>query len=375
MQLAAIVVSLVLGAVGIALFARAIAQIYRFVRLGQPVPAGLRTDDPAQRTLTLAREFFGHTRMNRWGIVGFAHWFVAVGFFTLVLTLVHAFGQLFQADWTLPLIGTWAPYEVFTEFIGLMTTLGILTLIVIRQLNLPSRAGRKSRFTGSKAGQAYFVEYVILIIGVAILTLRGLEGALHDVHGYEAAYFVSYPLIAALEGLSTGTLQNLTYLVALIKIGTTGVWMIVVGLNTNMGVAWHRFLAFPNIWFKREARGGTALGELQPMTSAGKLLGGCLLLTLHRLAAAGEQVGGLGVRVVAQRHDQQLGRERLAGVPGGALRLAAPALRAGGEVEDALPGEVLDLGDAELVVLARVLEVDRPAARDHGRERAERDVA
>ena len=37
--------------------------------------------------------------MNRWGIVGFAHWFVAVGFLTLPPTLVNAFGQLFQADW------------------------------------------------------------------------------------------------------------------------------------------------------------------------------------------------------------------------------------------------------------------------------------
>ncbi|QPP07887.1 (Fe-S)-binding protein [Streptomyces bathyalis] len=270
MQLAAIVVSLVLAAVGIALFARAIAQIYRFVRLGQPVPEGLRTDDPGARTLTVAREFFGHTRMNRWGIVGFAHWFVAIGFFALVLTLVHALGQLFRADWTLPLIGTWAPYEIFTEFLGLMTTLGIVTLIVIRLLSLPSRAGRKSRFAGSKAGQAYFVEYVILTIGVAILVLRGLEGALHGVHGYEASYFVSYPLVAAFKGLSVSALQNLTYLVALIKIGTSFVWMIVVGLNTNMGVAWHRFLAFPNIWFKRDAQGGTALGELRPMVSGGK---------------------------------------------------------------------------------------------------------
>jgi Fe-S oxidoreductase len=270
MQLAAIIVSLVLAVVGIALFARAVAQIYRHVRLGRPVPAGTRTDDPAQRTLTVAKEFFGHTRMNRWGIVGFAHWFVAIGFFTLVLTLVNAFGQLFRADWTLPLIGTWLPYEMFVEFIGLMTAAGILTLIVIRQLNRPSGAGRKSRFTGSKTGQAYFVEAVILIIGLAILTLRGLEGALHHVEGYAAGYFVSYPLVAAFDGLGVSALQNLVYLTAMIKIGTSFVWMIVVGLNTNMGVAWHRFLAFPNIWFKREASGDVALGALQPMVSGGK---------------------------------------------------------------------------------------------------------
>ncbi|MFF7675350.1 (Fe-S)-binding protein [Actinacidiphila glaucinigra] len=270
MQLAAIIVSLVLAVVGVALFSRAIAQIYRFVRLGQDVPAGTRTDDWRARTVTVVREFLGHTRMNRWGVVGVAHWFVAVGFFSLVLTLVNAFGQLFEAEWVLPVIGHWLPYEVFVEFIGLMTTLGILTLITIRQLSRPGRAGRKSRFTGSNTGQAYFVESVILIIGLAIMTLRGLEGALAEVHGYEAAYFASYPLVAAFGGLSVGTLQNLVYLTAMIKIGTSFVWMIVVSLRTDMGVAWHRFLAFPNIWFKRNADGAVALGALLPMASGGK---------------------------------------------------------------------------------------------------------
>ncbi|MEU5370920.1 (Fe-S)-binding protein [Streptomyces sp. NPDC005951] len=270
MQLAAIIVSLVLTVVGVALVARAVAQIYRFVRLGQAVPAGSRTDDPKQRTITLIKEFVGHTRMNRWGIVGVAHWFVAVGFLTLGLTIVTAYGQLFKADWVLPYIGTFLPYEVYIEFIALGTTLGILVLIAIRQLNLPSRAGRKSRFTGSKMGQAYFVEAVILIIGAAIMVLRGLEGALHHVDGYGPAYFASYPLVMAFEGLSTETLQNLVYLFAMIKLGTTMIWAITVGLNTNMGVAWHRFLGFPNIWFKRNADGEVALGALQPMTTAGK---------------------------------------------------------------------------------------------------------
>lgn len=270
MQLAAIIVSLVLTVVGVALITRAVAQIYRFVRLGQPVPAGSRTDDPKQRTITLVKEFLGHTRMNRWGIVGFAHWFVAIGFLTLPPTLLQAYGQLFQADWVLPIIGGWLPFEMYIEFIGLMTVVGIVTLMAIRLLNLPSRAGRKSRFAGSKAWQAYFVEYIILIIGLAILVLRGLEGAIHHVGSYDAAYFVSYPLVLAFEGLSLGTLQTLIYFTAMIKIGTSLIWMITVSLNTNMGVAWHRFLGFPNIWFKRNADGDVALGALQPMTSGGK---------------------------------------------------------------------------------------------------------
>ncbi|MFD7504194.1 heterodisulfide reductase-related iron-sulfur binding cluster [Streptomyces sp. NPDC059850] len=270
MQLAAIIVSLVLIAVGVALFGRAILQIYRFVTLGQPVPAGTRTDDPTGRTVTVVKEFLGHTRMNRWGIVGVAHWFVAVGFFSLLLTIVNAVGQLFQSDWLLPVIGDWLPWEIFTEAIGLMTTLGILTLIVIRQLNRPDDAGRKSRFSGSNIGQAYFVEAVILIVGLSIMTLRALEGVQHGVDHYEIGFFASYPLIAAFKGLSLTTIQNLTYLVAMIKIATSFIWMITVSLKTDMGVAWHRFLAFPNIWFKREADGDVALGALPPMVSDGE---------------------------------------------------------------------------------------------------------
>ncbi|AZQ72408.1 MULTISPECIES: (Fe-S)-binding protein [Streptomyces] len=270
MQLAAIIVSLVLIAVGVALFGRALFQIYRFVRLGQPVPAGTRTDEPVQRTVTVAKEFLGHTRMNKWGVVGVAHWFVAVGFFSLLLTIVNAIGQLFKADWLLPIIGDWTPYNVFVEFVGTMTVLGILALIVIRQLNRPGGAGRKSRFAGSNTGQAYFVESVILIVGVCIYMLHALEGAQHHVDGYEASFFLSYPVVSWLEGMDVSTLQNLTYFFAGLKIATSFIWMITVALKTDMGVAWHRFLAFPNIWFKREASGDVALGALQPMTSRGE---------------------------------------------------------------------------------------------------------
>ncbi|MFD5873896.1 (Fe-S)-binding protein [Streptomyces sp. NPDC060322] len=270
MQLAAIIVSLVLIVVGVALFARALLQIYTFMRLGQNVPAGTRTDEPVQRTVTVAKEFLGHTRMNRWGIVGVAHWFVAVGFFSLLLTIVNAVGQLFQADWLLPIVGEWAPYNVFVEFIGTMTVLGIAVLIVIRQLSRPDKPGRKSRFAGSNFGQAYFVEAVILIVGVCIFTLHALEGAQHHVNSYEASFFISYPVVSWFRGMDLSTLQNLTYFFAGLKIATSFIWMITVALKTDMGVAWHRFLAFPNIWFKRNADGAVSLGALLPMTSGGK---------------------------------------------------------------------------------------------------------
>ena len=71
-----------------------------------------------------------------------------------------------------------------------------------------------------------------------------------------------------------------------------------------------------------------------------------------------DEVRRLGERVVAQVHDHELRRQRLFGVPGRALGLTAATLGAGREVEEALPGEVLDLAAAEHGVLGGVLEVD-----------------
>jgi Fe-S oxidoreductase len=48
------------------------------------------------------------------------------------------------------------------------------------------------------------------------------------------------------------------------------IWFIVIGLNLNMGIAWHRFLAFFNIYFKKYPSKQNALGALPPMISHGQ---------------------------------------------------------------------------------------------------------
>ena len=117
--------------------------------------------------------------------------------------------------------------------------------------------------------QGYFVEGVILGVGLCIVALRGLEYALLT-HGGEHAgnasplhFPLSFPLGEAFSGLSTGTIENAIYLVAMLKIVISFAWMITISLTPTMGVAWHRFLAFFNIWFKRESSGRTALGRGQ----------------------------------------------------------------------------------------------------------------
>ncbi|NED63417.1 (Fe-S)-binding protein, partial [Streptomyces sp. SID10244] len=59
---------------------------------------------------------------------------------------------------------------------------------------------------------------------------------------------------------------------AVVKLMSGMIWLAVVGTHIDWGVAWHRFAAFFNIYFKREADGGVALGALKPMMSQGQIL-------------------------------------------------------------------------------------------------------
>ena len=63
--------------------------------------------------------------------------------------------------------------------------------------------------------------------------------------------------------------MQVVQLIAAIKILVSMLWVIVIALNLNMGVAWHRFLAPFNIFFKRNLDGSPALGELPEMISHG----------------------------------------------------------------------------------------------------------
>ncbi|MDN5789924.1 MAG: 4Fe-4S dicluster domain-containing protein [Micrococcales bacterium] len=275
LQIVAVVICLAVTVVAIALLVKTINHYIATFALGQPEN---RSDNRGARTRTLLREFLGHTRMSRLPVVAIAHWFTMISFGVLFLVLVNAFGQLFAPDFQLPLIGHWLPFEWVTEFFAWAGFIGILVLMAIRQKNHPRSAagerGRDSRFFGSVWWQAYYVEYTILGVTFCILVLRGLEYALGQATGVDTATLLHFPLTAWIGGLfagmSVGAIENLIVIIAAIKILISFAWMITIALTPTMGVAWHRFLAFFNIFFKRHADGRTSLGELQPIRVKGE---------------------------------------------------------------------------------------------------------
>ncbi|WP_309649562.1 (Fe-S)-binding protein, partial [Nocardioides sp.] len=277
MQIVAIVISLAFTAVAVVLTTRAVRSMVATMKIGQPALG--RTDQPVARTVTMVKETFLHTRMLQWTVVGIMHWFVYLAFIILSSAVFTGYFQLFDPEFALPVIGHFFLFEWVSEVIGLLSTVGILYLIYYRQKNHPRSLGRKSRFFGSTMWQAYFVEVMALLEGGAILFIRGAEYNLGQAHGETDKYSgFHFPISQFFGNLyptgadSIGTLENIIIAIAMFKILLAMVWLIVISANLTMGVAWHRFTAWPNIWFKRESSGRTALGAVKPLTSDGKAI-------------------------------------------------------------------------------------------------------
>ena len=229
-----------------------------------------RGENKGQRLRMAAREIFGHTKMFNFTVVGFAHWFVMVGFVVLFGTLITAYGQLINPKFALPFIGHFWVYEYITELIAWATGIGIVTLIGIRQVT--RLRNKRSRFFGSRMGRAYYVEFTILLIVFCVIALRGLEGALSNEISWNRHFITTWFIASIFKSLTLPQLTSTIQLVATIKIVGSMAWFIVIASNLTMGVAWHRFLAPFNIFFRRNADGKSSLGPLPEMLSHGEVV-------------------------------------------------------------------------------------------------------
>ena len=220
--------------------------LYRLIASGQPDHS--RSNLKGRRLALMTKEVLGHSKMLNFTATGIAHWFVMIGFVSLFGTLATAYGQVLDPHFVLPIIGRWDPYIYFTLGIAWLNGISIVTLIGIRQVTRLVRKGRSSRFFGSYNARAYFVEAVILIIVFCVVGLHQLEIELD-------------------KGADVGAVISI---VATIKIVVSMTWFIVIAAKLTMGVAWHRFLAPFNIFFKRNVGSAPTLGALPEMLSHGK---------------------------------------------------------------------------------------------------------
>lgn len=249
------VLGIVLSAPAWVLFIRAARRLYLFIAAGQPAPG--RTNRPVRRGVQVLKEVFFHTELIRRPAIAVAHWFVMVGFLIGSLVWFEAYIQTFNPAGGWPLLSQWSLYHFAEEVLAIGTVLGIGFLFAIR-LSTGMRE-RLSRFYGSNALSAFFVEGVIFLEGAGMLLVKAGKIATYG-HASPWADFLTQYLARFLPASPI-----MVSAFALFKLLVGMVWLVVVARNLTWGVAWHRFLAFFNIFFQRNPDGAPALGKVLPL--------------------------------------------------------------------------------------------------------------
>jgi Fe-S oxidoreductase len=256
-----LIIGLAMTAVALGLAARRVLTLYRIGRLGQPADPE-RTRGLGTRAETVLVEVFGQRKLLKWTGAGAAHFAVFWGFVILGATIVEGYGSLFQRNFHIPLIGT-DTWLGFLEDLFIVAVLcGLVAFAAIRLVQSPTREGRKSRFSGSHLGAAWFVLFMIFNVMWTLLLYRGAQintGYFPYKHGAFASE-IAAKILHPLGHTANDVLETVGILASL---GVVLGFLVLVVHSKHL----HIFLAPFNVFFSRRPR---ALGALLPVYSDGK---------------------------------------------------------------------------------------------------------
>jgi Fe-S oxidoreductase len=259
-------VGLAVTVIALAIAARRMWWLKRLAFSGQPAPervAAVR-EHPGRDAEVQATEVVGQRKLLKWSVPGAAHAAVFWGFIVLILTIIEAYGDLFDRTFAIPGIGTWAFIGFIEDLFAVGVLAGIITFTVIRLRSNPHTEGRKSRFFGSHTGAAWVVLGMIFLVVATLLLYRGAQintGVFPYKHGAFASQEVGHWLHPL--GYGVNSVLEVTFLLG--QIAVIMAFAVIVVYSKHLHIA----LAPLNVMFSRRP---DALGPLEPMRSNGKVL-------------------------------------------------------------------------------------------------------
>ncbi|GIH92968.1 (Fe-S)-binding protein [Planobispora siamensis] len=259
------IIGLVMTVAAVALAARRVLFLYKLATIGPPAPERIEyaKNNVGAEVKAQLVEVFGQKKLLKWTPSGVAHFFVMWAFFILLTVYIEAYGAIIQgaitgeADFHIPLIGTWPVLGFLQDFIAVACLLGLIAFAVIRIKNSPKKLGRGSRFSGSHLGGAWLVLFMIFNI---IWTLFLARGAAVNTGNfpYESGAFASEAVASILP-----TSELLEEIALLLHIGFMLVFLVIVVNSKHL----HIFTAPLNVLFSRRP---DALGPAPEMRVDGK---------------------------------------------------------------------------------------------------------
>jgi Fe-S oxidoreductase len=261
-----IVIGLAVTAVAFALAGRRLWFLYRLAMAGQPAPERVAVvrAHPAKDVEKETTEVIGQRRLLKWTVPGLAHAFTFWGFIVLLLTILEAYGDLFDRRFAIWGIGHWAAVGFIEDLFAAGVLAGIVTFAGLRLAQSPRREGRGSRFSGSHTGAAWLVLLGIFLVIATLLLYRGAQintGVFPYAHGAFASQLAGHWLAP----LGTGVNSVLETTFVLAQLAVIMGFLVLVTYSKHL----HIITAPLNVLFARQPN---ALGALEPMRSNGKVL-------------------------------------------------------------------------------------------------------
>jgi Fe-S oxidoreductase len=259
-----ITLTLLMTLATMAIAGKRVLWLVTLIRSGQMAPG--RGREPKPRAVNDAEEVLGQKKLLKWSVPGLAHFFVFWGFLILNLTILEAYGALLiNRDFHIPLVGKWRVLGFFEDFFAVAVLLGLATFAILRYRNQPERKKRDSRFYGSHTGPAWLILFMISMVIVTLLLLRGAQmNADQFPFGHTKWTFASYLVAKALGSGAYNTGLATIFLLAQVAVVLT--FLVIVTYSKHLHIA----TAPINVYFKRLPK---ALGPLLPVTDpTGKII-------------------------------------------------------------------------------------------------------
>jgi Fe-S oxidoreductase len=238
-------IALGITVVALAVAARRLWQLSRLVGSGTPAPG--RSASFSRRARTELAEVGGQRRLLRWTVPGLAHAFTFWGFTVLILTIIEAFGDLFDKSFSIPGIGHSAFVGFIEDFFACAVLVALCTFAVIRLRASPKRKERASRFYGSHTTTAWVTLAMIALVIITLLLYRAAQTNTGDFpYGWWA--FASHGLGKTLHPLGVGTNGTLETVFVDLNIAVIMSFLVLVVYSKHL----HIFMAPLNVAFTRQ---------------------------------------------------------------------------------------------------------------------------
>ena len=253
-MLARIILGLGITIVCFAIAGRRFFWLSKLIRSGAPAKRPFQGFAKAAEAEVV--EVAGQRKILKWTVPGLAHFFTMWGFTVLLLTIIEAYGALFNRDFAIWGIGHWSLIGFIEDFFATAVLISLIVFTIIRIKNAPAKKQRESRFYGSHTGAAWIVLGLIASVIITLLVYRAAQQNTHHFPFQDDWWaFASQALASLLKPLGQTANHVIEDVFLLLNVAVIAGFMVFVSYSKHL----HIFLAPINVGTSRRPR---ALGGL-----------------------------------------------------------------------------------------------------------------